>query len=116
VSTRGALAAVATFVVAVVVALAVPVSQLRTVSTVVSCCCPDPTHCHCPDHKADHSKDPSMRACHKTQHVTVAPLAPEFVAVATAMKTVERPAMRTVFPEAPLPQPDVRAADTYGPS
>jgi hypothetical protein len=116
VSIRGALAAVATFVVAVVVALAVPVSQLRTVSTVVTCCCPDPTHCHCPDHKADHSKDPSMRACHKTQHVTVAPQAPEFVAMATAVKPVARPALRTVFPEARLPRPEVRADDVYGPS
>ena len=115
-SIRGALSVAATFIVAVVVALAVPVSQLRTVSTIVTCCCPDPSHCHCPDHKADHSKDPSIRACHKTQHDTVAPQAPTFVAAATEMNTIAPPAVRTVFAEPPMPRPDVRADDLYGPS
>ena len=72
----GALAAVAT----VVVALAVPVSQLRTIDVVTTCCCPDPSRCHCPDHKADHSGQPAMRACHRSQHELVSPQAPNFVA------------------------------------
>lgn len=36
--------------VALIVALAMPVSQLRTMSVVKACCCPDPSNCHCPDH------------------------------------------------------------------
>ena len=66
--------------VAVVVALAVPISQLRTVAVIKSCCCPDPTNCHCPDHKTDPSQHPEMRACHNTQHTVVAPQAPAFAA------------------------------------
>jgi hypothetical protein len=69
--------AASTIVVAIVVALAVPVSQLRTFSIVASCCCPDPSHCHCPDHDAGKGDDRgSMRACHKTSHEVVSPDAP----------------------------------------
>lgn len=63
---------------AIFVALAIPTSQLRTITVVQSCCCPDPSNCHCPDHKADHSKVPAMRACHKTSHDIVAPTTPAF--------------------------------------
>jgi hypothetical protein len=79
VSIRRLAAAAATLVVAIVVALAVPVAQLRTFSVETSCCCPDPSHCHCPDHQPDHGGTcPSMRACHKTQHEIVSPDAPAF--------------------------------------
>lgn len=115
-SIRGALSAAATVIVAIVVALSVPVSQLRTVSTVVSCCCPDPAHCHCPDHKPDHNKTPSVRACHKTQQVTVAPQAPAFVAATIEVGSLARPATRSVFPEPSMPRPDARADEVYGPS
>jgi hypothetical protein len=75
-------------VLAIVVALTVPVSQLQTISITTTCCCPDPAKCHCPDHKADHSKVPSIRACHKSSHETVAPQLPSFsppeVAIAIA--------------------------------
>jgi hypothetical protein len=110
------MSAAATCLVAVVVALSVPVSQLRTVSTVVTCCCPDPTHCHCPDHKPDHSKSASMRACHKTQHVTVAAQAPAFVAAVVEVASIARHATRTAFPEPTLPRPDARVDEVYGPS
>jgi hypothetical protein len=116
VSIRGALSAAATCIVAIVVALAVPVSQLRTVSTVVTCCCPDPTHCHCPDHKPDHNKKPSMSACHKTQHVTAAAQAPAFVTEMIEIASNARPVVRTTFPEPPMPRPDTWADEVYGPS
>ena len=48
-------------------------------ATVIVCCCPDPAKCHCPDHKADTSKQPSMRACHRSNHVVISPTAPTFV-------------------------------------
>lgn len=87
-------AAASTVLVAIVVALAVPVSQLRTFSVVTACCCPDPAHCHCPDHQPDHSKRSSMHACHKSSHEIVSPQAPAFtppeVALAAAPARVTR--------------------------
>jgi hypothetical protein len=80
VSIRRLAAAATTVLVAFVVALAVPVSQLRTFAIQTSCCCPDPAHCHCPDHAPDHGNGSSMRACHKTAHEIVSPVAPAFAA------------------------------------
>jgi hypothetical protein len=65
-------------VVAIVVALVMPLSQLRTVSVVVSCCCPDSTRCHCPDHKAGAVGPSSMRPCHRTVDTYVAQHLPAF--------------------------------------
>jgi hypothetical protein len=90
---RGAATAIATFVVAMIVALAVPVSQLRTFSVETSCCCPDPSHCHCPHDKPDHSTQPSARPCHRTSHEIVSPVAPAFVRVAVAI--VDQPPAAT---------------------
>ncbi|MEO8552157.1 MAG: hypothetical protein ABI678_19400, partial [Kofleriaceae bacterium] len=57
--------AAATVWVAIVVALALPVSQLRTVTTVnEKCCCPDPASCHCPPHSKDAPGCPQMKTCH----------------------------------------------------
>jgi hypothetical protein len=69
--------AAATILVAIVCALTVPVGQLRTMSRITTCCCPDPTHCHCPDHKPD-PKGTSMRACHRQSHDVVASVLPAF--------------------------------------
>ena len=70
--------AVTTFVVALLLALAVPTSQLRTVSITKSCCCPDPTKCHCPDHQKSKPGQPELRACHQTTQVHVAATLPAF--------------------------------------
>ncbi len=93
--------------------LAVPVAQLRTIALVTQCCCPDQSRCHCPDHKPDHGKGPSMRACHKTQHELVSPDAPELVVPAIAVLDVPvRPIPGVVVPlrsphQAPAPaRPD----------
>jgi hypothetical protein len=80
-----AVTAISTVVVAIVLALTVPVSQLRTVSIVKSCCCPDPERCHCPDHDPGKSTQPSMRACHQTSHAIVAPHLPAFTPPAVAI-------------------------------
>ncbi|MEO7731288.1 MAG: hypothetical protein ABIY55_09970 [Kofleriaceae bacterium] len=103
----------ATVVVAVVVALAVPVSQLRTVSIIRTCCCPDPDSCHCPDHTPDSSTQPSMRACHNSERAIVAPELPAFQAPAVAI--VATPALVVIalehavvtpHPAPPLNRPD----------
>ena len=72
--------AATTMVVAMLVGLAVPISQLRMVDVVKECCCPDPDNCHCPKQKSDPAEQPSMKACHTTQHAVLSPEAPGFVA------------------------------------
>ena len=106
-------AQIATVVVAICVGLAVPVSQLRTVWIAKVCCCPDPTNCHCPDHKVAPSSEPSMRACHNTQQVMVAPEAPAFHApaagaapVATAMAVAVEHPIPAPHPAPPPVRPD----------
>ncbi len=94
---------ISTVVVAIVVALAMPVSQLRTIAIIKSCCCPDPSHCHCPDHKADSSPQPSMRACHNTERTIVAPQLP---ACAEPVVTVAMaPAVVIIAHDRPVPAP-----------
>jgi hypothetical protein len=101
---------------AIVVALGVPVSQLRTADNYVTCCCPDPAHCHCPDHKPDHSGQPKMGTCHRVQHELVSPEAPTVAMTEIAFAHAPtRLAPRNVIPlHAPhaLPPP----ADPDGPS
>jgi hypothetical protein len=113
---RRAALAVATYVAAIVVALAVPVSELRTISITTTCCCPDPTRCHCPDHKPDHSKQPSIRACHRTQHEAVAPQLPSFsppeVALAIAPPRIVHVAIAAPLAPHAAPSPE----EPYGPS
>lgn len=76
--------------IAVIVMFALPISQLRTVTVTVECCCPDPTKCHCPDHDKDPSQQPTMKACHKSSNAFEAPTVPQFTAVAS--ETVTLPA------------------------
>jgi hypothetical protein len=106
--------AASTIVVAIVVALAVPVSQLRTFAIQSTCCCPDPSHCHCPDHDAGKGSDHgSMRACHKTSHEVVSPDAPavampQLAIVTEALRATPRVAWTITEPHAaPAPaRPD----------
>jgi hypothetical protein len=113
VTLRRIASAASTIAIAIIVALAVPVSQLRTITVVKSCCCPDPAKCHCPDHKPDHGGQPAMRACHNTQQIIVAPELPTFtppvLAVAAAPQLVAIAlAMPLRSPHAPpsLARPD----------
>jgi hypothetical protein len=113
---RPAWTAVATLVVAVVSALAVPVSQLRVDKVVIECCCPDPSNCHCPDHRGDHSGQSKLRACHRTQKDVVAPEAPSFVSAPIEITT----ALPRIAPAPILALPAPHAApsldEPYGPS
>jgi hypothetical protein len=103
VSLRRIATAASTIAIAIVVALAVPVSQLRTQWIAKSCCCPDPAKCHCPDHKPERGTQPSMRACHNTTHTIVAPDAPGFTAV--AMVEIAAPARIALVAVSTLGQP-----------
>lgn len=100
---RRAAAWLSTIVVAALVALAVPVSQLRTVAILKTCCCPDPDHCHCPDHKTDTSSQPSMRACHNSERAIVAPEAPAFQPPMIALASA--PVVTAFTIEASIPAP-----------
>lgn len=102
---RSAAAWISTVVVAIVVALAVPVSQLRTISIIKACCCPDPVHCHCPDHKPDPSSQPSIRACHNTERVIAAPELPAFRAPIAAVVAVPATALIAFDHAIPAPHP-----------
>ncbi len=113
---RAATSAIATFVVAIVVALTVPISQLRTVSTTITCCCPDPAKCHCPHEKPGSTDGPSMRACHKVRHDAASPQLPGFAAPAITIaiappRTLPAPRAIPGVPHA-SPVPD----EPYGPS
>jgi hypothetical protein len=100
---RRLISAATTVVVAIVLAICVPVSQLQTVATQTECCCPDPDQCKCPDHKPDEGSQPVMRACHKTQQTYVAPALPAFLP--PAIIDVARPEPIALAPVPRLPEP-----------
>ena len=111
---RRIVTAVTTVVVAIVVALAVPVSQLRTVSTITAkCCCPDPAHCHCPDHSRDPAQQPQLKTCHRTSYGVLAPQPPVSAppAVAAVAPGVRAVVLVALAPAAPHPAPAARRPD-----
>ncbi len=76
------LTAAATLVATIAIALAVPVSQLRTFHVDAKCCCPDPDNCHCPTDKKHDGRGASLDVCHHSDSVVVAPQAPSFAPAA----------------------------------
>jgi hypothetical protein len=113
VSLRQLVTAASTIVVAIVLAVSIPVSQLHTVATQTECCCPDPDQCKCPDHNEDKSTQPMLRACHKTEQQFVAPVLPAFVAPAIEIAVVLEPVAfeRAFTHSAPHPAPAPRRPD-----
>ena len=103
VSLRRIATAASTIIVAIVLAILVPVSQLHTVSTQIECCCPDPEQCKCPDHNPDEGTQPMMKACHKTSQDFVAPVLSVFVP--PAIEVVRAPLVRALDPVYPLRSP-----------
>jgi hypothetical protein len=100
---RRAAAWLSTALLAILVALAVPVSQWRMVSVIKECCCPDPETCHCPHPKPDDGSQSTLRACHTTEQVVVTPQLPAFRAVSVAL--VQMPARSSTFVEHTVPSP-----------
>jgi hypothetical protein len=88
--------------VAVIVILAVPVTQLRLVTVTHQCCCPDPDNCHCPEDKVA-PRDTSMKACHESNEIIASASAPVFVAQPGV--DVEGPVTPTAHAEIVLPAP-----------
>jgi hypothetical protein len=91
----------------IVTMLALPISQLRIVTIVEKCCCPDRTTCHCPKEKPDHNEQPQIKACHSSSELSVTPepaplVAPDAFEVASPSRVV---AMMERFPSAPRPSP-----------
>jgi len=101
--------------VAIAVALAVPVSQLRTVTVIKSCCCPDPANCHCPDHKPDPSQ-PAMRVCHNSERAIIAPVLPAFRAPVVAVAVIPEVAVIELAHDVPSPHPAPPPARPDAPS
>jgi hypothetical protein len=103
-------------ILAICAALAVPVAQLQTTRVVIACCCPDPSNCHCPDHKADHSGQSSLRACHRTRHDAVSPEAPSFTPTAVAIAAAPMRAVHIAMTAPTAPHEAPAADEPYGPS
>jgi hypothetical protein len=102
---RRAVTWLATVGVAIVVAVAVPGSQLRAVTIIQSCCCPDPTRCHCPDHEADPSGPPTIRPCHNTERELAGAQLPAFGPPAIAGAITPVIAVVALAHELPAPHP-----------
>lgn len=113
---RAAASAIATFVVAIVVAVSVPVSQLRTVSSNVTCCCPDQSHCHCPHGKPGPSKCPSMKTCHQQGQLTVGPQLPSFSSPEVAIAIAPPRTAPAPFVAPGVPHAEPISDEPYGPS
>lgn len=105
VSLAKVVSAASTLVVAIVLAISVPVSQLRTIAHETECCCPDPDQCKCPDHNPDKGFQSKMRACHKTTQSFVAPVLPAFVPPQIALVVRPEPVAITPVFSLPVPHP-----------
>ena len=92
-----------TVLVAILLALGVPFAQLQVLGDRVTCCCPDPDHCKCPDHKAEKSAQTQMGTCHKSAVKSVRAQLAAFVQ--PAIVTVIVPAPRTIMIAHVLPAP-----------
>jgi len=103
-----------TVLVALVVALALPVSQLRTAAVVTSCCCPDPDNCHCPDHETDHG-GPTIKQCHKSADTFESAAAPS-VALVERVVLVPARAARLLHHSLPAPHASPILERPRGPS
>ncbi len=104
-----------TVVVAIVVALSLPVSQLRTTSVITSCCCPDPDNCHCPDHEPDHGSQPTFNQCHKSAETFESAVAPSVV-IATRFELVPVRAAIVLHHALPAPHASPILERPRGPS
>lgn len=100
--------AASTIVVAIVLALFVPVAQLQTVAEAPTCCCPNPKTCKCHEHKSGES-GPTMRACKQSPDAvaptTLSAFVPPAVAVAIAAAIIVSDAHIALADPHPEPAP-----------
>ena len=90
-------------IVGVLVMLAVPVSQLRLVSIRVECCCPDPDHCKCPDHRKSQVDDTKIEPCHKSRDVIASGTTDTFPV--PEITVIDAPAVEVASVELPTSEP-----------
>jgi hypothetical protein len=103
VTVRRILTAASTVIVSIMLSIFVPLAQLPTIADEATCCCPDPHKCKCPDHKADHSLDSKMKACHKKGPALASVQLPAFVAPIAI--DLPAPARASDLVERALPEP-----------
>lgn len=102
-----------TVLLAILLALGVPFAQLPTVNDRITCCCPSPEVCKCPDHKSDQVQQATMGVCHKSGSAMVRTQLAAFVPPAIVrLIAPARPAAQIehVLP-APHAQPPPRRPD-----
>jgi hypothetical protein len=93
-----------TALVAVAIALALPVGQLRWASIERWCCCPDPDSCRCPHDEPP--TDSQLGPCHATSDSLVAPALAAFTPPAAIepiepARVIERARHAIATPHAP---------------
>ena len=100
--------------VAILLAIAVPVSQLSFAIVEHRCCCPDPDECHCPDDKQhDDTGQSSIKQCHKTQQLVASlqPVPPGVSLVQVPQADVRVCVVSTALMHGPRAAPNLRRPD-----
>ncbi len=92
-----AVAGVWALLVALVVTVASPIVRLVHASARITCCCPDPTTCRCPDHDKGHPDGQDrMKACHGTTEPLTVSVFPDVVPPALVALRAGAPEARPV--------------------
>ena len=109
---RRIVTAATTIAIAILLALTVPVTQLRLASDQPTCCCPDPDLCKCADHQPEPGT-PTLRACHGDGADVVRTQLPQLAApLVSAIVRPETPTVSTALaPSLPHPAPAPRRPD-----
>ena len=102
--------------VAVIAILAVPIAQLRTVSERITCCCPGPASCKCPDHAPGNPDGPSLLPCHKSRELATAPSPLELIVPPPTTIAAVVPAIAVVSYALTAPHPPPSPARPPAPS
>jgi hypothetical protein len=95
------LTAATTVIVAIALAVLVPIAQLQTVVEKAPCCCPNPKTCKC-KHDGDPTQ-PTMKTCHQKAPDVARTTLPSFVPPAIAH--VVAPSRVMIAIVSPLPDP-----------
>jgi hypothetical protein len=92
-----AVAGVWALLVTLIVSVASPIVRLVHASTRVTCCCPDPTTCHCPDHEeGEGDGQDRIKACHGTSDPLTSSVFPDVVTPSRLALTIEAPPARAI--------------------
>ncbi|HUS28984.1 MAG TPA: hypothetical protein VMZ53_10745 [Kofleriaceae bacterium] len=99
-SLRALLTAATTVIVAIALAVLVPVAQLQTFVEKDACCCPNPKACKC---NHDDPAQPTMKTCHQKAPAIASTTLPSFVP--PEVTDVVAPSRALIAINAPLPDP-----------